>query len=330
MTTKDIRHTAVAWLERRHRPDWSAEDQAALTHWLSETGHMVAYLRAEAGWHRTDRLSALRQPQPQNISHPMHSEKYRAQNNFWPMLRKAVASLALISLIGAVAYQQWDAPRDQTYVTAIGGHKIITFKDGTRIELNTNTTLRVSHHNERKVWLDKGEAYFEVEHNPSNPFIVIANGRKVTDLGTKFIVRQDMVVRQDMNERNAQLSVAVIEGLVEVAAKDQKPQSLLRPGDILTATGQHQSITQKPLRAILAALDWKNGKLFLDNATLAEAVAEFNRYNTTKLVIQDQNLAQLSITGTFQIRNLETFTSLTKDIFGLKAEAKNNQIILTR
>ena len=77
------------------------------------------------------------------------------------------------------------------FSTEVGGHETVTFSDGTRIELNTNTVLRARMTTaQRTVWLDKGEAYFQVKHDPAHPLTVIA-GHRVTDLGTEFLVRDD-------------------------------------------------------------------------------------------------------------------------------------------
>ncbi len=314
MNAKETRLTAGRWSERSKCPDWTEADQAALNTWLIDPAHMVAFLRVEAMWQNTDRLKALRRPAP------MRAQKISTANKLWPILRKTAASLIGAAIVAAIAWQQFNAPSETTYATAIGEHKTITFTDGTHVELNTNSVLRVSKKNERKVWLDKGEAYFKIVHNAANPFIVISDGRKVTDLGTKFAVRQD----------KDSLRVSVVEGLVDVEAKDKNPQSLLKPGEILTATKQNQSITRKPLQTIIASLDWKHGKLFFDYATLAEAAAEFNRYNSTKLVIKDPDVARMTIVGTYNTKNIGKFINATTELFGLKAETSESQIILSR
>lgn len=321
MSVEQTRITAGRWLERTQRSDWSAEDQAALDAWLSDPGNKVAYLRVKAVWQSANRLTALRRPSIQ----PMRAQPNRSRANISPFLLKTAAILALIAVVGPIVWQQMGREAPETYVTNIGGHKIIAFKDGTRVEMNTDTVLRVSQKtSERKVWLDKGEAYFEIEHDAARPFIVIAQGRKIIDLGTKFAVRHDIG-----NQQKEQLQVSVVEGLVEVEAKGEKPNALLKPGDVLTATPHAQSVAKKSMSNLRAGLGWKQGKLSLDYVTLAEAAAEFNRYNTRKLIIKDLMAAKQTIVGTFQTRDLEAFTGVVTRLFGLKAETTNNQIILS-
>ena len=62
---KEIRERAADWLQRRNFWNWSEADQAALDAWLAQSpSHRTAYLRVEAAWENTGRLSALRSIRP--------------------------------------------------------------------------------------------------------------------------------------------------------------------------------------------------------------------------------------------------------------------------
>ncbi len=105
---------------------------------------------------------------------------------------KIAAALAVISLAGTGAFTLFQGPKAQTYSTTIGGRETLTLDDGSQIELNTNTSVRVAYGaNQRNVWLDKGEAYFRITHDPAHPFMVTLGDKRVTDLGTKFLIRRD-------------------------------------------------------------------------------------------------------------------------------------------
>ena len=81
------------------------------------------------------------------------------------------ASLAILAIIGVTA-GKFLVPHAQvrTFTTPVGGHEVVSFADGTKIELNTNTVLRASMTtDQRTVWLDKGEAYFQVKHDAAHP-----------------------------------------------------------------------------------------------------------------------------------------------------------------
>src|SRR6185312_12527900 len=104
---------------------------------------------------------------------------------------KSAAAVMLVGVAATAGYYKFTASNVSTYATAVGGHRTLTLPDGTVIELNTDTVVSITNDlAQRRVWLTKGEALFEVKHDARHPFTVIASDHKVTDLGTKFVVRQ--------------------------------------------------------------------------------------------------------------------------------------------
>ena len=67
-------------------------------------------------------------------------------------------------------------------------------------------------------------------------------------------------------------------------------------------------------------MSWRNGMLTFDNATLADAAAEFNRYNARKIEILDPQTARMRIGGTFQANNVDAFARLLRDAYGVKVD----------
>ncbi len=313
----EVETRAALWLEQRHHGDWTEQDEAAFDVWLTQSvAHRIAYLRLERAWRYADRLSALRTP-------PRETPKSATRG--WPILKGAAAVGAILFLLGTgTAYFSGPKSREHVYATGIGGDERLTLADGSQIELNTDTRLRFSDAGrQRKVILEKGEAYFQVTHDAKRPFVVIANGRRLIDLGTKFLVRQDA----------RELQVTVFEGRVQydpVVGRANGGMALLTPGDVLLATSDSQSIMRKDSRTALKELGWRHGVVTLDNATLADAAAEFNRYNTRKLVVADPVVARLKIIGTFQANNISAFVSVAQDIFGLHVENRGAEIVISR
>ena len=177
----DVRNRAAAWLvKRRDHGDWSDADQVQLDSWLAESpAHKIAYLRVDAAWKRADRLGALRRP-------------LATRSRFVPPLKFVAVGAAVAVVCGVYLSTKLDAPSGKTYVTGVGGHETLTLRDGSQIELNTSTVLRIEGNDAgRVVRLDKGEAYFQIVHSDTHPFVVIAGKHRITDLGTKFLVRRN-------------------------------------------------------------------------------------------------------------------------------------------
>jgi transmembrane sensor len=317
----EIEERAAHWLARRQEPEWTAADEAGLDAWLREsTAHEVAYLRLEYGWSKTDRLAALRRPlaapQPDDVRLPS-ARRHRVLRR--PLAWSAVAATLLLSVVLLVSYEDL-FPRD-VYTTGIGGHEVVPLPDGSRIELNTDTRVRTDFTPQaRSVWLERGEAYFEVAHEPSRPFIVYAGGRRVTVLGTKFSVRVDSNANR--------VRLAVTEGRVqleELRPRVPAPPMIAIGGDKVIAEGTSMRVESRSVKAVSIDLSWRQGLLTFDQTTLAAAAEEFNRYNRRRLVVEP-TAAHIHIGGSFEAANVDAFARLLQQGFDLRVVESGDEI----
>ena len=312
---KAINALASDWLQRQHFWDWSESDQAAPDVWLAESlAHRTAYWRVRSAWERSERLTALRHPEPPA---PAGKAPWIRQ-----ILKRAMVVLAIIGVLGGGAAVMLSAPRGTVYATPVGGHKIITLADGSQVELNTDTSLKVDlTANRRTVSLVRGEAYFQIIHDATRPFVVVVAGNRVTDIGTRFLVR---------NEAN-RVVVTLVEGRARFDAGTDAAQSkLLSVGDVLVAANKSISVTKKSTPEIEDHLGWRQGVLVFDHTTLADAAAEFNRYNRGKLVIATSAAARLTIDGTFPVNGVSAFTRVANAVFGLHVTARGEDTVISR
>src|SRR5262249_33448938 len=157
------------------------------------------------------------------------------------------------------------------------------------------------------IWLDKGEAYFQVVHNAKRPLVVDTGRYRVVDLGTKFSVRNS----------GAKVEVTLVEGRARFEADEgvshHHRRVELSPGDIAVATAQSLSVIKKPAEGIADQLIWRSGFLKFHNTTLADAIADFNRYNEDKLIVSSADIGRLRINGTFPVHDVPVFARVTQD-----------------
>lgn len=309
-----IEARAAEWLARKDRPDWSPVQEREFKDWLAEsTAHRVAYLRLDSTWERAGRLAVLRGSTNENDEPAAHLIN-------WPFWAKAAASLAVLALAGsAYVYLQTKSPAEHRYATEIGARKTLALSDGSKVELNTDTAIRVAMTgNRRTVWLDRGEAYFQVVHDPAHPFVVHAGGRTVTDLGTKFSVRHD----------SDRFEVVVEDGSVRVAGATTRPLTETR-GDVLMARGKSVLVKHETDDQLANDLSWRLGVLVFDQTALSDAAEEFNRYNQQKLVLADAAAAKIRIGGSFEAGNVEAFVRLLETGFGVRVTRKGADIIIS-
>jgi transmembrane sensor len=313
---KDVRARAATWIaEYQSADDWDDDAQAKLVAWLSESpSHMVEFLRLEATWDRTDRLAALRKPRNSLVDAGMRLRS---------LLIRVAAGVAVIAVAGTAAELLLNTQTARTYATAIGKHETLKLSDGSVVELNTDTVLRVfDGADQRKVWLDQGEAYFKIEHDPAHPFIVFAGTHRITDLGTSFTIRRAAdVVKVTLVEGRARL---------ENAGARSAQSAVLGAGDIAIATAQSLTVGKQKPETIEAALSWRRGLLVFHHAKLAEAAAEFNRYNHEKIAIWDAYSATQTFNGTLPTTDVAAFVRVTQKTFSLHVTKRGDDIVISR
>jgi transmembrane sensor len=316
--TKVIKDRAADWLERSDHPNWSERDQAELTAWLSQSpANLLAYWRIKGAWQRAQRLRAVRLPESNRTNRDTNKP-------VWKIFTRtaAVLSAAIVLGLGIAALSL--GSREQIFSTDIGGHKVVLLEDGSRIELNTGTVLRADMDGDhRSVSIDKGEAYFEITHDARRPFIVSAGDRRITVLGTKFVVRKDP-------ER---FKVSLLEGHVWFDANDRSAQArsfMLTPGDEVVATADSLSLQRKPIQQLQGQLEWRSGVLVFKYTTFGDAVAEINRYNRQKLVVADRAVARLTIVGTFPINDVGMFVRANRELFNLHVVKRGDETVISR
>ncbi|NLA67403.1 MAG: histidine kinase, partial [Gammaproteobacteria bacterium] len=65
-----------------------------------------------------------------------------------------------------------------------------------------------------------------------------------------------------------------------------------------------------------------------NDVTLAEAAAEFNRWNARPILVADEAAAALRIGGSFRWSNAEGFVRLLEQGFPVRAEVHDDRIVL--
>jgi len=324
MSAACIEEQAARWLLRREEPGWSAGDQAALESWLEESmAHKAAYWRLEEGWRRAGRLAALG-------SEPAVPTPWADRLHlYWQPLAMAASLLVMAS--GGLALAWFGMPfgerpaaiAEARFETPVGGRRSLALPDGSRIELNTATRLRTAIGDDgRDVWLDSGEAYFEVAHAQGRPFRVHVGSRTVTVLGTRFSVRRD----------GEKVRVAVVEGRVRIdparGARDER-SATIGGGDLAIVQGAATLVAVSDAERVEIGLAWRDGLLRFERVTLAEAAAEFNRYNRKQVIVADPQVAAIRIGGSFQASNVDAFVRLLRDAYGISVETEGDRVTIS-
>jgi transmembrane sensor len=323
---------------------WSEVGEQALQAWIAAyMNHRAAWLRLTAAWKKTARLRALKTTVPAGIVpsvDEMHlpffaaasksdvpSDDEKPRRRIVPRAYAVAASLVL-SVLAAGAMSFLSA--GPSYHTGIGAVQTIPLSDGSRVTLNTQTKIRVDvTAGERRIRLERGEAYFDVANDPLRPFIVEANDKRIVAVGTQFSVRCDA---QDVR-------VVVTEGAVRLIAPPNgssgqpsagAPESgvLLTAGAVARAGEESVLVRQTAAAEIEQALSWRTGYLVFDRTPLADAVAEFNRYNARQVRIDDPELTAIPVGGSFRASNVDAFLRLIERELPLRTVENDREVVI--
>ena len=362
---KTIEQEAREWLIRLDGGDEPSQDDiAALREWVDRSpAHREELTRLSIFWNDANILTEL--------SIPLHPKAVNTGLGFVSALSafKRVGAVAVVCLLTVgIAMSIWLHPSEDTvtndiYATAIGEIQLQTLADGSVIQINTDSQVQVDYDNgRRKLWLLRGEAHFDVAHNPNWPFEVYAGKGMVKAVGTAFSVR----LRKD------KVKVIVTEGSVDVATLVDEPTAVettlsthdasglkenkgdmykpvlkkigtLGEGQTATFSNQIIHVDQSPddksygsligdvttlaQQELDRQLSWRKGYLVFAGDPLSHVVDEVSRYTPVTIDIIDPALRQIRIGGRFKVGELSAMLDVLEASFGIQISRLSDQHI---
>jgi transmembrane sensor len=312
-----IREEAAAWFARRRDGACSRSEEEAFERWRDlGDDHARAYADTERAWEQWESLQSSARMRELAAAAMTATAPSQRQARWRPLL--AAASLAAVFVLAGI----WLLPLmthtpSVAYSTGLGEQRTEQLPDGTRIVLNTQTTLQVRYSRQRReVTLQHGEAMFDVVHDAGHPFVVITAEGSITDLGTKFQVRNEDGVD----------TVTLLQGRVEVAARDE--QKHLVPGEQARYGASIPGIRVRQVDPATMT-SWMRGRLDFSGLPLAQAVAEANRYSAVKLRLGDPRLADLPVGGSFRTGDNASIAAALSAVFPVRvARSDAHEIVL--
>lgn len=262
-----------------------------------------------------------------------------------------IGGLAAALVVGVSAW--WitapGEPAVESYATEAATQRRITLGDGSVVDLNAGSELRVQLlPAERRITLRAGEAHFQVAHDAARPFIVTAAGVAVRAVGTAFNVRV----------APSEVAVLVTEGKVQVRREDSAtdrgsaqagptPANASPAAAVATLTARECTVvalTPKTApaaeapRVEVASVEqlqslraWQDPVVTFADAPLRDVVSRFNRRNATQLRLADAALAERKIGGVIALDQVDAFVRLLEQDGDVVAERRGaTEIVLRR
>lgn len=297
--------------QQREAADWAAlmrgtpsdAERRAFDDWRDAPGNADAYARAVDDWAYSAQTSR------QRIEAKARSERIAPGS-----LRWAVATVAAVGLaLGFAYYLQGD--RDQRQIAAgptpgqlrLADGTVVTLMDGAWVNPQLSDT-------ERRVILNGGRARFEVAHDPTRPFIVVAGRSETRAIGTIF----------EIDAREAVPRIKLIKGVVEVRSNAAGEALRLGPGEVadVPASGPRRvpAIASPVPTTILAANDLPLGAI-IDRANAASG---------RHIALADPALAALPVTGRFDVADISPLARKLAAALDLDIVDRGGNIVLSK
>jgi transmembrane sensor len=390
-----IYEEACAWFVECRSGDLDAAARAEFDRWLRKSPeHLSAYVEIAAIWNEgslldpankwdIDTLTRQAAQDTDNVialpgvdlpdhsltaSGDVHDEpcQKRVQPHAyrrrwrWSAIAASAAALGLIA--GALV---WDHLRLPTYGTAIGEQRSIELADGSTVELNSRSKIRVRYsEHEREVELLEGQALFHVAKSHGRPFVVSTDDTRVRAIGTQF----------DVYKKHTGTLVTVVEGRVAIFTTPvpPAPDTLFAPrtpaskemdsavvahssplrqmegtaaqptrataemggtvylsgGEQLTVSAQTSQKTDHP--NIAGATAWRQRQIVFESASLADVAEEFNRYNERQLIIEDTGLYDFHISGVFSSTDPDSLIRFLRERPGVQVTETRSEVRVSK
>jgi transmembrane sensor len=300
---------------------------------LADSRHEEAYLAALSltaavadlpAQDRADLAASVSVAVPPVRGLPAAAASVQAPRRAWRQVALAASVLLAVVVAATFAFTSPSRLMAESFETATGETRTITFEDGSVAYLNTRTHVKwLGGVKERRVELVDGEALFDVAHDETRPFHVEVENSEIRVVGTRFNVYR---------KPSGEVIVTVLEGTIEVGQ-----------GSVRTTWKREvhagQQIVYRPIGLVrnvhttnaLNAVKWRDGFLLVENEPLEDVLAELTRYTNRPITIRDPRIAQIPIGGLLSTRDvraaLRRLTALKPSI---RVNEEDGQFILSQ
>jgi transmembrane sensor len=348
----DLEAQAAAQFLKRRAGSWTAADEREHVQRLEHPDFADASARVERVWDGVAQQS--NRPEFLSLREQALARARRSNQRRWSLpwtteQRSWTAAASLFAVGVAVAGLWQLSPygyRPGVYETGIGEQRSIELADHSHIALDSSTKIRATlTADARTIEIAQGQAQFNVAHDATRPFKVIAGGHTIVAVGTVFTVEYaDQTVHVAMME--GKVAVLSQEGGASGDAQGSTSVGVTNgsafspsggaPNTIELVAGEELRFardghpTVKPKADIEAATAWREGKVIFHSEPLGEAVRRLNRYSHTKLQVEGADLSNLSVSGVFDAGDSRAFADAVQSYLPVTADYSQSDVIKLR
>lgn len=297
---------------------------AACAAWRdADAEHDAAFWRAWAAWDGVGLTEAAAGSDWRREAEALRADGGGAASRRW--LRWALPSGLAASVAAGVLFFSSASVPHIAVATAVAETRIVALADGSRVTVGGRSGIVAAvGAKSRRVTLERGQAFFEVAHDPAHPFIVVAGDAEITVRGTKFDVRR---IGDDVE-------VNVLEGKVEVRRRGVLTFLTAGSPDAVLVGGQASEL--KPEADAFAAAapaatgagEWRSGRLYYADAPLSAIVADAQRYAKVRIDVPSGSVGAMSLTVSYRAGDIEGLSDSIEAALPVRVERRNDGLVI--
>ncbi len=290
---------ALHWLIALQEDQEDVQLRARFDAWLAENAdHRRAWMECQHVWNTLGAVGDMaRSPAAEHassvtIAGPSGSPVIAARRSPMRVLMAGLAVAAMICL-AVVVHPMVVVWMNADYSTGVAQTREIKLEDGSTVYLGADSAISISFETaSRNVGLLAGEAYFDVAPNPERPFNVETGNVRIRVLGTGFNVRRS----------DGGVNVAVNHGRVAVTTEKAEPglSAPLTAGDWVNVTWDGKVERGNDVAETVGG--WRAGMLVVKDRTVSDVIDEIRRHYRGTILSVDGKLADLRVTGVYDLR----------------------------
>lgn len=343
MWSKD--EQAASWFMRHQEATLSEQEQQEFKSWCDERpGNYEQFQDVAVVWEAFTRERLAAQQGEGSAANELNAlvESYRPGQGQASSPEKSVPShryrwlaVACVALLAILTFQFVSGPDLKqeapiSYRTATKEIETYDLQDGSVVTMNASSAMSVSLGDQlRKIELYEGEAVFAVAHDPERPFVVDVGGVLVRAVGTKF----------NIERVSDEVIVTVLEGIVEVTKVRDKVATdgtVVAKQDIKRLVhGQRLEISRvDPVLGDITAANlevemaWQEGNLIFENEPFSRVVEQVSRYIDERIIINDNQLSELRLSGVYRIEEADTILPILTTILPIQINQIDEHLIV--
>lgn len=251
-----------------------------------------------------------------------HSIRKNKKNITISYLKWAVILAVPIALFISLYYNLRIENPSELIVAANQGEKAnVVLPDGSKIAINSasNVTYYSNYNKKYRSLKLNGEAYFEIAHDKSKPFIVDCSGAKIEVLGTTFGIK----AYKDDDE----IFVVLRTGKIEM--QTPKANFIVYPNERIIYNKKTKNIYKEKVTAS-DFTDWRYNRLRFENETLENIVHTISRMHNIKIQFKNEDLKTQRFTGTVDNKNIKTVMDMISLTSSIGYKIQDSAVVLYR